>query len=400
METERAVVLASRRPSAAGVMRLHRLLGLGVAEVMRRVTEGVPLVDRGLFLNDRVPLTALLREVLDAIAGCAHEVHIVPPGEPYGATTLVSPEVLWNMIERDVEPPAIERPVPDAALAAAVAGAVRAALATLPKAIADELRVAALVTTGEALRPCLAVTVRGEAEWDLAGSEHAVVGDEHLAATANAWDRRGNLPEMDEAAMDAEFALRLATLEEALRLLDAEGVFGTGSTRRRRLLLVATMPPDETDAGCARRLNPPGPLLDRWLEEASEARVLVSASPQQGDRARAVLSAPVPALAALWQVSLGVLLNDGTRVYAPDEIDERNATLEVPEYAPGWVLVGDDSGGNGYLMRRAQPQFDPAEGRAVAEVFRIDLGALTQNIADAGEFVTDDLVGWLAARQP
>jgi hypothetical protein len=381
------------------VMRLHRLLGLGVAEVIRRVAEGVPLLDRGLFLNDRIPLAALLRDVLAAIENSAHEVHIVLPGEAPDATTLVPEQVLWNLIARDVEPAPIVRPIPDAAVAAVVAAATRAALATLPPAIADELRLVALVTTGEALRPYLALTVRGEGEWDLADSDYAVFADEHLATVADAWDRRGNVWELDEVAMAVEIAVRLATLEEALRLLDAEGCFGTGIARRERLLLVATMPPDETDAGFARRLNPAGPLLERWLDEAAEAPPIRPAPTSGDDGALAGATAPVPALAALWRISCGVLLDDGTHIYAPDEIGERNETFEVLEYAPGWVLVGDDSGGGGYLMRAAGSEFDPADGRLAAEVYRLGLGALTEDVADAGEFVTDDLIGWLAARQ-
>lgn len=59
-------------------------------------------------------------------------------------------------------------------------------------------------------------------------------------------------------------------MEAALRRIDAEGLFGVGPTRDEVLLLVTTMPPDEADAAFATRLNPPGPLLSAWLEEAAE----------------------------------------------------------------------------------------------------------------------------------
>lgn len=103
-------------------------------------------------------------------------------------------------------------------------------------------------------------------------------------------------------------------------------------------------------------------------------------------------------LAELWSISRGVLLADGTQIYAPEDIEERNETFQVAEYAPGWVLVGDDGGGLGYLMRRAAGGFDPVEARAVAEVYRLDVGALSDRITDDGEYITDDLIGWLATR--
>lgn len=37
--------------------------------------------------------------------------------------------------------------------------------------------------------------------------------------------------------------------------------------------------------------------------------------------------------------------------------------------------------------------FDPAWGRAAAEVFRLDLGALAPDVVAEGEFVTEDLIG-------
>ncbi|MEU1725129.1 hypothetical protein [Nonomuraea sp. NPDC005692] len=39
----------------------------------------------------------------------------------------------------------------------------------------------------------------------------------------------------------------------------------------------------------------------------------------------------------------------------PGDIGERNATYEVAKYAPGFLLVGDDSGGRGFLLRADDP---------------------------------------------
>ncbi|MDT0268945.1 hypothetical protein RM844_21915 [Streptomyces sp. DSM 44915] len=99
---------------------------------------------------------------------------------------------------------------------------------------------------------------------------------------------------------------------------------------------------------------------------------------------------PNPTVARLWRATPGVLRPDGRHLYGPHTIQERNATFEVPRYAPHWVLVGDDSGGGGYLMRR--------HGRDRTAVHRVDLGALGADPGTEGEWLTDDLLGWVGAR--
>lgn len=162
----------------------------------------------------------------------------------------------------------VSEPVPE--LVDAIAEAARQAIVELRTEHPEEFCVYALVTVGEALRPYLTVTVHGDGRWDLADSRYAMAGVELLARTAPLFEARGELGKMDAGAADREYRARLASMEEALRRLDDGGLFGSGSERGRALLLVATMPPDETDAGFAQRLNPPGPLLDAWLAEAAE----------------------------------------------------------------------------------------------------------------------------------
>ncbi|MFF3953056.1 hypothetical protein ACFYY1_07600 [Streptomyces sp. NPDC001890] len=109
-------------------------------------------------------------------------------------------------------------------------------------------------------------------------------------------------------------------------------------------------------------------------------------------RSRGLRDGPNPAVARLWRSTPGVLLDNGVHIYGPHLIQERNETFEVPLYAPGWVLVGDDSGGDGLLMRR--------HGRDRVSVYRLGLGAVREDVAAEGEPVTDDLLGWLRAGAP
>ncbi|WP_141514598.1 hypothetical protein [Streptomyces zhaozhouensis] len=71
----RAVVVAHGPLPAAVLMALHRVVGLGVAEVRRRVTRGLPLVDVALFGNDQAEVAETLTAVLDLLAPHRHRVH-------------------------------------------------------------------------------------------------------------------------------------------------------------------------------------------------------------------------------------------------------------------------------------------------------------------------------------
>lgn len=37
-------------------------------------------------------------------------------------------------------------------------------------------------------------------------------------------------------------------------------------------------------------------------------------------------------------------------LYSTDELRERNSTYEVPDYLPGWLMIGDDGGGQGIFL--------------------------------------------------
>ncbi|MET9655840.1 SMI1/KNR4 family protein [Streptomyces sp. NPDC006510] len=104
-------------------------------------------------------------------------------------------------------------------------------------------------------------------------------------------------------------------------------------------------------------------------------------------RLRGLRDGPNPTIARLWRSTPGVLLDNGVHIYGPHLIGERNETFEVSRYAPGWVLVGDDSGGDGFFMRH--------HGRDRVSVHRLGLGAICEDVETEGEPVTDDLLGWL-----
>lgn len=53
----------------------------------------------------------------------------------------------------------------------------------------------------------------------------------------------------------------------------------------------------------------------------------------------------------LLQAADGFILNNGLHIYSSDYIVERNETFEVNKYAPGYLAIGDDSGGRSILIR-------------------------------------------------
>ncbi|WP_228562431.1 SMI1/KNR4 family protein [Catenulispora rubra] len=86
------------------------------------------------------------------------------------------------------------------------------------------------------------------------------------------------------------------------------------------------------------------------------------------ERAQAEVGRHLPApLVALWKVTDGLITDAGVTVYSAGCIGERNTTYEVAQYAPGFVLIGDDSGGRGFLLRADDPH---------SAVFSSDLGDL------------------------
>jgi hypothetical protein len=65
-----------------------------------------------------------------------------------------------------------------------------------------------------------------------------------------------------------------------------------------------------------------------------------------------------------------VLVDNGVALRCRDTLAERNVTYEIATYLPGYLMIGDDSGGNGFLI---------ACDQASGPVFRVDLGSLHED---------------------
>lgn len=173
-----------------------------------------------------------------------------------------------------------------------IADAARSAFADLFKQHPEHYYYCSLITTGNALPPAIvvwskealdkSVAVADNQEkavyylkWFYADSPYYAYGyDEYFGAVVDAFNARccmdyENSEEWDSDEWDREYCIRLSSMEEAVRLLDSEGLFGTGTDRLSKVVNVEVMPPDYTNTERALRLNPKEALRD-WLVEIAE----------------------------------------------------------------------------------------------------------------------------------
>lgn len=86
-------------------------------------------------------------------------------------------------------------------------------------------------------------------------------------------------------------------------------------------------------------------------------------------------------LMALYEACNGFLTEAGIMIY---EATDLVGTFEVAQYAPGFVLFGDDSGGREFLLHATTPD---------SPVYASDLGDLDP----AGfDIAADDMTTWVA----
>lgn len=111
---------------------------------------------------------------------------------------------------------------------------------------------------------------RNMLKWSYADSPYCLFGEAHFAHCNQLFIERGDSSDFstDEEWFE-EYDFRLDAMEQALRMLDNEGLFGTGEERNRIVIAAEVMPPDESNVERVTRMNPPAALVE-WLAEAAE----------------------------------------------------------------------------------------------------------------------------------
>lgn len=103
-------------------------------------------------------------------------------------------------------------------------------------------------------------------KWDYADSPYAVYGyDEFFGEVRELLSKRADALSIDDL-YDTEWALRIASMEEAMKRLDEKGIFGTGESRKNVVINVEQAPPDGLEYQRALRLNPASALLSEYLD--------------------------------------------------------------------------------------------------------------------------------------
>ena len=105
-------------------------------------------------------------------------------------------------------------------------------------------------------------------KWDSADSPYAVYGyDEFFGEVGELLDKRAGKLSEDEL-YEIEWNIRIDSMEEAMKRLDASGLFGTGKERECVVINVEQAPPDSdgSEYNRALRLNPVSDLLSEYLE--------------------------------------------------------------------------------------------------------------------------------------
>lgn len=80
----------------------------------------------------------------------------------------------------------------------------------------------------------------------------------------------------------------------------------------------------------------------------------------------------------------GFVEEKGIKIYGIEEIKERNETFEVEKYLPGYVAIGDDSGGNLLLMKACALS---------TSVFLSDCGSLF--LDESNDKIINDFESWI-----
>ncbi len=87
----------------------------------------------------------------------------------------------------------------------------------------------------------------------------------------------------------------------------------------------------------------------------------------------------------LLSITNGFINSKGIGLYGIDALVERNQTWEVDEYAKGYVAIGDNSGGEVFLMK---------SDIAAKEVIAVDSGYM--NPEDEPEVITSNFEEWIS----
>ncbi|WP_169055903.1 SMI1/KNR4 family protein [Bacillus pumilus] len=108
------------------------------------------------------------------------------------------------------------------------------------------------------------------------------------------------------------------------------------------------------------------------------------ASDKQIKKAESQLNMLPEVYKTLLRQTNGCSVGGDVLLYGTEDITERNATWEVQRYAGGYIAIGDDGGGQVFLMRQTEEE---------KRVWVVDAGVMDPQYA---ELVTEGLLEWVS----
>lgn len=110
-------------------------------------------------------------------------------------------------------------------------------------------------------------------KWSDADSPYYLWKQENFKEVEALLYSRGSILDLDDDEFDKEYEFRYSAMEQAMKILDGEGIFALNQNREDVIVLVEVMPPDYTNTERAYRLNNPDTkIFAEWLAEAAEEK--------------------------------------------------------------------------------------------------------------------------------
>lgn len=110
-------------------------------------------------------------------------------------------------------------------------------------------------------------------KWSYADSPYCMWKQENFREVETLLYARGSILDMDDFESEKEYEFRYSAMEQAMKILDSEGIFALNQNREDVMVLVEVMSPDYTNTERAYRLNNPDTkIFAEWLAEAAEEK--------------------------------------------------------------------------------------------------------------------------------
>lgn len=112
-------------------------------------------------------------------------------------------------------------------------------------------------------------TEKSEYKWSICDSPYVAFGHDVYFREVDKFLQKNDIWSLSDDDFDAEFDVRLNSMEEAMKRLDKKGLFGIGDERKKIVISAEVVPPEHANTAIVQRLNPDD-IIHEWLEFCAE----------------------------------------------------------------------------------------------------------------------------------